>query len=173
LDDDWSMPYRAEFAYQTSNGTAGQADFNVKYYHAKIGAKYQKYQAGFGFESLGGDGTRAFQTPLATLHKFNGWADRFLTTPLRGLRDYYVYYGAGLPYGFKLSGAFHYFTESQSGTQFGSEFDIGLGYKINENTTALIKFAQYWGSSTPGTGVTGGPLSADSTRVWLQVDFKL
>lgn len=179
FDEDWSMPFHAEYAYQFANGTSGQPDFSMNYLHFKLGGKYQKYQAGFGFESLGGNGApagaggRAFQTPLATLHKFNGWADRFLTTPTAGLRDYYIYYGAGLPYGFKLNGAFHYFTESNTAKQYGTEFDIGLGYKINENTTALIKFAQYWGSSNPGSGVTGGPLSADSTRVWLQVDFKL
>ena len=28
-----------------------------------------------------------FNTPLATLHAFNGWADRFLTTPVKGLAD--------------------------------------------------------------------------------------
>ena len=31
--------------------------------------------------------TGAFNTPLATLHKFNGWADKFLTTPADGLTD--------------------------------------------------------------------------------------
>ena len=31
----------------------------------------------------------ALQTPLATLHKFNGWADLFLTTPNAGLEDAY------------------------------------------------------------------------------------
>jgi hypothetical protein len=27
------------------------------------------------------------QTPMATLHKFDGWADLFLTTPANGLGD--------------------------------------------------------------------------------------
>ena len=30
------------------------------------------------------------QTPLATLHKFDGWADLFLTTPNKGLQDLYA-----------------------------------------------------------------------------------
>src|SRR3546814_3361296 len=37
-----------------------------------------------------GNGVVAFQTPLATLHAFNGWADRFLSTPGNGLEDIYV-----------------------------------------------------------------------------------
>ena len=31
----------------------------------------------------------SFQTLLATLHKFQGWADKFLTTPPNGIRDLY------------------------------------------------------------------------------------
>ncbi|MFV4641100.1 hypothetical protein ACNJUF_21330, partial [Mycobacterium tuberculosis] len=42
-----------------------------------------------GYEKLGGDGVHAFQTPMATLHKFNGWADLFLVTPAGGLQDWY------------------------------------------------------------------------------------
>jgi hypothetical protein len=33
---------------------------------------------------------KGFTTPLATLHKFQGWADKFLTTPVNGLADLYV-----------------------------------------------------------------------------------
>ena len=39
---------------------------------------------GLAYESLGGDATTsgaAFRTPLATLHAFQGWADKFLATP--------------------------------------------------------------------------------------------
>ncbi|MCH7821975.1 MAG: hypothetical protein IIA07_08160 [Proteobacteria bacterium] len=31
---------------------------------------------GVGYENLGGDGAYGFQTPLATGHAFNGWADQ-------------------------------------------------------------------------------------------------
>ena len=33
---------------------------------------------------------KGFTTPLATLHKFQGWADKFLTTPPNGLEDLYA-----------------------------------------------------------------------------------
>src|ERR1035438_4740700 len=38
-----------------------------------------------------GKGRTGFQTPLATLHAFNGWDDVFLTTPADGLQDIYTY----------------------------------------------------------------------------------
>ena len=44
-----------------------------------------------GYELLGSDdGKVAFNTPLATKHKFNGWADKFLGTPKEGLEDVYL-----------------------------------------------------------------------------------
>lgn len=43
-----------------------------------------------GWEHLGGNGRHALQTPLATLHAFNGWDDQFNVTPAGGLEDRYV-----------------------------------------------------------------------------------
>ena len=40
-----------------------------------------------GWELLGGNGVYGISTPYATLYAFNGWADRFLVTPLDGLDD--------------------------------------------------------------------------------------
>jgi hypothetical protein len=34
---------------------------------------------------MSGDGVIGFSTPLATLHKFQGWVDKFLTTPANGI----------------------------------------------------------------------------------------
>ena len=39
------------------------------------------------------------KSPLATLHKFNGFADVFLVTPDRGLEDLYVKLGYTLDLG--------------------------------------------------------------------------
>ena len=39
---------------------------------------------------------KGFTTPLATLHKFQGWADKFLTTPTNGVEDRYVNAGVAL-----------------------------------------------------------------------------
>jgi len=39
--------------------------------------------------TFAGNGTVGFATPLATLHQFEGWADKFLTTPANGIKDLY------------------------------------------------------------------------------------
>ena len=44
-----------------------------------------------GYKLLGSnDGQCGFVTPLATLHKFNGWTDYFLVTPAQSLEEVYL-----------------------------------------------------------------------------------
>ena len=48
-----------------------------------------------GYEVLQGNGAIGFQTPLANLHPFQGWAEVFLTKPPNGLKDAYFKGGYG------------------------------------------------------------------------------
>ena len=61
----------------------------------------------FDYEVLEGDGRGSFITPLATAHAFQGWADRFLTTPLDGIKDaYFTAIGTGV-FGGKVIVSYH------------------------------------------------------------------
>ncbi len=124
-----------------------------------------------GFESLGSDADaadgagRAVQTPLATLHKFNGWADLFLTTPNKGLHDAYL--GAAYKFdGVKaLSGltaavTWHHFSSDTGDIHYGSEWDGSLGFKLGRYAF-LGKYANY---DAKNFGV-------DTQKVWLQVEM--
>src|SRR5690606_21190079 len=90
-------------------------DYTAEYYNLEAGLGIKDVSLKAGYEELGSDsGIAAFQTPLATLHAFNGWADLFLTTPASGLRDYYA--GAGYKFssvkalpGLALNVAYHKF----------------------------------------------------------------
>ncbi|WOO41801.1 alginate export family protein [Rubellicoccus peritrichatus] len=179
INDDWSIPFRAEYAFQVDNNATApsQGSFWLNYYHAKLGVTHKNQTFGLGFENLGGNGLsgaagRGFSTPLATLHKFNGWADAFLATPTTGLRDYYFYHKNALPYGFTFIGAIHYFTDAKEGETFGKEWDVGLSKKFTENFSGLVKFAYFDGngSSTP---VNNGAINNNFTKLWVQFDFKL
>ena len=78
--------YEASFAHQDdyakSRDTAA-APLNADYLDIQAGYKFGPVTVKVQHEVLG----RGFKTPLATLHAFNGWADRFLTTPTDGLQD--------------------------------------------------------------------------------------
>lgn len=124
---------------------ANQKDFNrnpnsysANYWLGEIGLEAKGVKLGAGYEVL----APGFQTPLATLHRFNGWADKFLSTPPNGLRDLYVTGGYGWK-GFSLSGAWHRFRSDRLGLHYGTEIDLQATARLGKRLTALAKFADY------------------------------
>lgn len=120
-----------------------------------------------GWEHLGGDGTHALQTPLATLHAFNGWADKFLATPAAGLEDRYVSasggFGAG-PVASKStwSLAWHDYASDRGSLDYGREWNASLGFPIQGRLMGLVKLADY---RSEGFG-------RDTRKLWLQLEWK-
>lgn len=116
-----------------------------------------------GWEHLGGNGTHALQTPLATLHAFNGWADRFLTTPPQGLEDRYVTF-TGKQGAWTWTAAWHDFRPDHPApgvALFGRELDLSLARSLGHGWSALVKAADFRGDS---------PMR-DSRKVWLQLQW--
>ena len=83
------LGYAASYAQQSDYGS-NPLRFDLDYSLVELTGTYARYALTFGKEVLEGDGTTGFATPLATLHRFNGWADKFLTTPANGLDDRYA-----------------------------------------------------------------------------------
>ena len=83
------LSYKVEYATQEAEGVG--SDFDADYLGLEVGAAFEPVTVKLGLEVLGSDsGQYGFATPLATLHKFNGWADLFLGTPAEGLEDRYI-----------------------------------------------------------------------------------
>ncbi|MCG8527442.1 MAG: alginate export family protein [Opitutales bacterium] len=121
---------------------------------------------GAGWEMLGSDdGKQAVSSPLATLHKFNGFADVFLSTPAAGLKDLYFYVGHKFQVGKGLSTKiiYHMFESDVGGTDLGSEIDFVASYPIRKYLSATLKYASY------EKGDLGSAASRD--KLWLQIDF--
>lgn len=127
-----------------------------------------------GFEVLGADSGLAltsFQTPLATLHKFNGFADKFLVTPPNGLRD--IYFGAGyalpkaklLP-GFNINLTWHQFKSDRLNQKYGNEWNAVGGFKIGKKVSLLAKYANYRRS-----GAANFAGDADTRKYWVELDY--
>lgn len=160
--------YTAEFAHQ-SDYASNPSDFGLPYFLIEPGVTFRGLTAKAGFESLGGDGRNAFQTPYATLHAFQGWADVFLTTPTDGIEDYY----ASLSYAFdvdglealdglKLTGVYHVFEAENSSTDYGSEWDFNISKKFYDRFTLALTYANY----------SRDQFAADIERFWVTVAFK-
>lgn len=166
LDDRFALGYIGSFAFQSDYGD-NATSYDAVYVLAEGKLKFKETAGGFvgaGFEMLGSDnGAIAFSTPLATGHKFNGFADSFLATPAQGLRDYYAVAGTNIPgLDAKFLAAYHYFTGDDTDSDLGTELDFVLAKKLNEHMTLLAKYAYFDGDNA----------RADIERFWLQLDLK-
>jgi len=140
---EWNVLYDLEYAKQVDGGNNPSA-INADYYRLEAGAargNYFTFKAGH--EVLGGSpGDGQFNTPLATLHAWNGWADKFLTTPPNGLRDTYFSLSSN-PKQFGLRGIFHWFQSDTGSTDYGNEVDLLVTYKSPWNQVFAFKAALY------------------------------
>jgi hypothetical protein len=160
--DDLKLSYLAEVALQTE-GSESALNYQAEYYHLNGGAAYKQFSLEAGYEVLGTDNNVGFYTPLATLAKWNGWADAFLAaTPGAGLRDLYLSGTVKLPYGMPLNVTYHHFSADIGDTDLGEEVDITLTKKLTKNFSALARYA-WFNSSTAAR--------PDRDKFWLQVDY--
>jgi len=130
-----------------------------------VGLKWSRALAGY--ELLEGDGTYGFSTPLATLHRFNGWADVFLTTPLDGLLDLYLSV-VGKVAGIELTAVYHDFSADEGGADYGIELDLLASRDFGELYSVLVKYAGY--SADALTAFAG---NGDKSIIWIQLGLKL
>jgi hypothetical protein len=154
------LEYRGEVAWQTDAGDNPNA-YDAWYYTLEWTARMKPFLVGAGYEVLGSDNDGAFRTPLATLHKFNGWADVFVVTPDEGLQDFWVQGGVTLPLEMPLRVVYHRFWSDHGNEDLGQELDVELSRKFGPHFTALAKYAWFDGDS----GL------ADVHRFWLQAEF--
>lgn len=116
-----------------------------------------------GYESLGSDsGNVAFQTPQATKHAFNGWADKFLATPDTGLNDAYVKVAAKAA-GMKFIAVYHDYSADEDNADYGTELDLLAVKKFNKTFTDLIKYTDY----------SADTFSDDTSKLWIQLAMNL
>ncbi|WP_045857910.1 alginate export family protein [Teredinibacter purpureus] len=153
----------ASYATQSDAGDNPTA-YTTDYYLADLSGKIaSKISWNVGVEVLGSDdGNKAFTTPLATLHKWQGWADKFLVTPAGGIEDIYV--GVGGKAGrVKLKAVYHTFSNVHTGDDLGSEFDAVAVYPINKKVKAVLKYANY----------SADTHLSDTSKVWFMVQMSL
>lgn len=124
-----------EAAHQKNQG-ANPADISLGYFLAQPRLSYGGLNVSLGYEELEGDGTSAFQTPLAGLHAFNGVTDQFGTIPATGLRDVFLKVSYALPFAGLLSGTtvsaqLHDFHAEESDDHYGMEWSAKAARTID------------------------------------------
>lgn len=133
-------------------------DYDAGYYFGELSVKFQPVSVAIGYEVLESDNGVGFKTPLATLHKFQGFADKFLVTPAGGIEDSYLKIATKVA-GVKLIAFYHDFEAETGGMDYGSEFDFIAAYKFNKNYSVLFKYAAY----------NSDDFATDTDKAWLML----
>lgn len=152
-----------------SNYASNPHHYSADYIAAEAGVAVSNLGVTAGYEKLGADNGWAVQTPMATLHKFNGWADMFLTTPqtatYAGLQDAY----AGATYkfaqvkalpGLNAAVTYHRYDSDTGDKHYGNEWDASLGFKLRQ-FSILAKYADY----------DAKDFGVNTRKFWLEMDF--
>jgi hypothetical protein len=152
---------------------------DADYFNIDVTANVSGFIVGANYEFLSGSSqtdaeVKTFIPALGTNHKFNGWADRFLSTPTGGLQD------ANIRLGYKAKGlgkvlaVYHMYTAdvnmaAGTGTSddLGSEFDALYANKIPgfKGLSGLLKAAYYMSGDVDG-------YTNDTAKFWAQLDYK-
>jgi len=161
VNDSWKVLYTAEYADQ-KDYKDGNDNIDAHYWRLGAGAGYGDWFMRVDREELSSNGEAlganryAFQTPLATGHLFQGWADHFLLTPKEGMEDTFVTVGGKL-FNVQLLGEYHWFDSDRNfrttgngaafsgftGDKYGEELDLMAAYSYDKNWSGKLEYFRF------------------------------
>ncbi len=155
----WKLGYAIEYARQADYGD-NPVDYDAGYSLVELGVSTARVGVKAGWEVLEGDTApgSAFRTPLATLHAFQGWADKFLTTPDAGVEDLYLAI-TGKALGADLVLRAHDFSAQAGSADWGTELDFSANWPLGTHYAVLLKGATY----------DADDFSTDASKYWVML----
>lgn len=169
VSDDLKLSYVAEYAYQEDYAD-NPVSYDASYYLLQGGVGFSIVDLAVGYEVLGSnsDAGSAFRTPLATLHKFQGWADRFVGVSSNGsyaaalggsgIEDFYISAAANFLHG-RFAIVYHDFEAETGGGSWGEEWDASAKWGLGDHYGLLLKLASY----------DADDFATDQTKFWVQL----
>ncbi|MES9949522.1 MAG: alginate export family protein [Candidatus Thiodiazotropha sp.] len=183
LHDNFILLTELEWANQDPSGDAASNLDDNDYTNIEIGGAFdvagKPVVLKIGQEVLEGNGVNALQTPLATVHAFNGWTDKFVgapggsATPAGGLVDTSVTLVLkGLMSSVigpsKLVVQYHKFeADNAIGgiDDYGDEWGVLFAKPFDKKWLGLIKFASFEDG--------GDGFSFDTDKIWLMGQYRM
>lgn len=131
-----------EFAWQEQAGPLdNQSAIYGHTYAALTFLENQTVTLGFEYLDAG------FQTPLATVHAFNGFSDVLagprIAGTLPGLADLYVSHQVPIFWGMKWTNVLHAYGDNSISTNIGWEYNSVISKKFNENFSAMVEISHF------------------------------
>ena len=145
--------YTAEYAKQTDyNG--GDNRIDAHYYKIGGGLGFDNFNMRIDQELLSSNNSKyAFQTPFGTNHLFQGWVDKFLATPVEGIKDTFA--TATYRYGdFVFFADYHIIKSDEdfhtvgsgaatNGNKFGKEWNVAATWNIDKNWMTKLEYGKF------------------------------
>ena len=132
------------------------------YFHINATKSFGTQSVAVGVEQLDG----GFQTPLSTVHAFNGFADatdvRRVDGSHGGLTDTYITHVTPIFWGIKWANSLHFFGDNTIGTNLGFGFDSVLTKKFDDHFTVIAKLGYF---------DTNDKQYVSTTRASFEVDY--
>ena len=158
--------FHLEYATQSIEDSG--VDFDTDYMLAEGGFSVSGVTAKFGYEVLGSDGgVASFTTPLATLHKFNGWNDIFLggtfnpTAMPNGLEDMYVTLATKFS-GVAIAAFYHDYRAEEGSANYGDEASLVITKAFRSGASLQAKYSNY----------SADTFGLDTEKLWLTMGYK-
>ena len=163
----FKLLYTAEYAKQ-DKFSDGSNDIDADYLRLGIGPRWGDWYVRVDYEQLGSnEGKYAFQTPFGTNHLFQGWVDKFLTTPKQGIRDSFLTLGGKIEKA-QLYAEYHRFKSDFGGIDFGREIDFSVTYLFTKQLTGKVEYGDYQEGDVLTPAVSR---VRDTTKLWLTLVF--
>ncbi|NWK95423.1 hypothetical protein DM806_07030 [Sphingobium lactosutens] len=161
--------YQLSYARQ-SDYHRNPNNYSADYWLADATLDVKGWKLNAGYEVLGASNGlpfTSFQTPLGTNFKFQGWADKFLTTPANGIRDLYVGGGYGWKQmgplsGVSLQAVWHRFDSDRLDQHYGDEWNLIASAKVKK-TALSVRYARYEAKA----------MATDTQKLWVQADWSI
>ncbi len=173
----FKLGYVAQYAEQKDFGN-NPADFKLSSTTLEGNATYDIFTAKINYESLGGNGSVGFITPLGTVHAFEGFSDVFSATggnktTVNGINDLnYSLVIAGhtkpwLPFIMNptLTVIYHDLKTDHLGLDIGKEWDAVFVAGITKNLSLMLKYADFERANSTQP--------ASRTKTWIMLQYKL
>jgi hypothetical protein len=148
------------YAQQSEYGDNPQ-EYRADYVLAEVTVPVATVNLTAGYELLGSDaGLIGFATPLATLHRYQGFADMFLSTPASGVEDIYITAARSFDaLGFAVT--WHDYSAARGGAAYGTEWNAAASYRFTPALNAELKAARYRSQG----------FAVDTDKMWLTLNM--
>jgi len=169
LNEGFSLLYAVEYARQNDYAD-NPASVSLDYKLLEPGVAWNELVVKAGYEVLDGDGATGFSTPLATLHAFQGFTDKFLSTPGNGIEDKYLkanykIVSSNALKGIMLGAQYHDLNSKSGGAKYGSEWNISVSKSFKTDFGGLglaLKYADY----------DADTFATDTQKLWLTLSYR-